>query len=49
VLGGIQIEDYSMRQESFNIVTHAARIMLCMIQYLSEKKFFVALKHAIIL
>jgi hypothetical protein len=38
-----------MRQESFIVVNHAARIMLCMIQYLVEKKYFIALKNAILL
>jgi len=48
-LGAVPIEDYAMRQESFIVVNNAARIMLCMIQFLIEKKYFTALKNAILL
>jgi hypothetical protein len=48
-LGDLKIEDYSMKQEGFQIFGAASRICTCLVQYLLEKKLATPLVQALLL
>ncbi|KAJ4459821.1 putative ATP-dependent DNA helicase MER3 [Paratrimastix pyriformis] len=48
-VGGIPFEDWSLRQESQQILLQVTRIMLCLVEWLSERTLYKPLKAALLL
>eukprot|EP01094_Clydonella_sp_ATCC50884_P018326 TRINITY_DN3375_c0_g1_i5.p1 TRINITY_DN3375_c0_g1~~TRINITY_DN3375_c0_g1_i5.p1 ORF type:complete len:824 (+),score=84.59 TRINITY_DN3375_c0_g1_i5:2118-4589(+) len=49
ILASVEIADWSLRQEASNLFSSATRIMRCLVAYLMEQPYHVALKAAILL